>query len=718
MADTMQSTPSSSLVVSHSSATPDAPDAQRISHRVTAPFGASREDVYYWLRDDSRQDKAVIDYLNAENAYTDALLTPLEGFKQTLYDEIVERIPKDDVSVPYQHRGYWYYSRFSEGFDYPIIARRVAHEDATALSILALNEAGDFTEEEVVLDENVLAEGKDFFNVGAVAVSPDTRRVAWAEDDNGRRQYRIRIKDIASGEIIEEGPAGVSGNIVWASDSAAFLYIENDPETLLTTRVKRHRLGEALSDDVLLYEEEDHTFYLHLTKTRDERFITLIHLSTDTVEMRYTDAANPATLTPLAPRETGLRYQADHFAGRWIVSTNADGAENFKLMTAPTDCSSRTAWQEWLPYDPAVVIEDIELFEGVMAISERSHGLERIRLLSDTGEQHYVEADEEVYSMGLGVNPDPSSRWMRYGYTSLTTPSTLFELNLETGERRQLKQQQVHAYDASRYKAERRWIKARDNTDIPVSIVYHRDTPLDGTAPLYQYGYGSYGACMDPGFSASRISLLDRGVIYAIAHIRGGGEMGRQWYNGGRLHNKQNTFSDFVDVTRGLVTLGYADPARIAAAGGSAGGLLMGAIANQAADEYRVLEAHVPFVDVVTTMLDPSIPLTTNEYDEWGNPEQQDFYDCILAYSPYDNVVEQAYPAMYISTGLWDSQVQYWEPAKWVAKLRDRNQSEAPLVFRVNMEAGHGGKSGRFKRFEEVAESYAFVLDQLGLATH
>jgi oligopeptidase B len=435
-------------------------------------------------------------------------------------------------------------------------------------------------------------------------------------------------------------------------------------------------------------------------------------------EVRCAPAADPVRFEVLAVRERDVEYQADHLGDRWVIRTNADGARNFKLVTAPTDGRSRAQWTTWIAAREDVFIEDFELFDGFTAVGERSEGLERLRILRGAaGAGEHVAVDEPAYSMGLAANGEPDSPWLRYAYTSLTTPATTYELNVATGERRLLKQQPVPGYDASRYVTERVWISARDGTRVPVSLVRRRDVPTDGSAPLLQYAYGSYGISSDPGFSPTVPSLLDRGVVYAIAHIRGGQEMGRAWYEDGKLSHKQHTFDDFVDVTRGLVAKGYAAPGRVAAFGGSAGGLLMGAIANQAPGDYRVILSQVPFVDVVTTMLDPSIPLTTNEYDEWGNPEQAADYAWMLAYSPYDNLRRQAYPAMFVGTGLWDSQVQYWEPAKYVARLRTLDTAAAPVVFRTNMDAGHGGKSGRFRRYREQAEMYAFMLDQLGVAT-
>ncbi|HBS61414.1 MAG TPA: oligopeptidase B, partial [Stenotrophomonas sp.] len=530
-----------------------------------------------------------------------------------------------------------------------------------------------------------------------------------------RRQYTIRFKDLTTGKVLPDVITGSSGDLVWADDNRTVLYVENDPETLLTVRVKKHVLGTPVASDVLVYEEKDDSFYMGVGRSRDDRFLTIDLHSTVSSETRYAPAADPQAFTVLAPRARDVEYDADHFNGRWVIRTNDAGATNFKIVTAPSDATTRSQWKDWVAHDEAVLIEGVELFDGYSAIAERSNGLERIRLLFADGRQEYVKADEPAYSMGLAANPEHDTPWLRYAYTSLTTPTTTYELNTVTGERRQLKQQPVIGYDPANYTTERVWVTARDGVKVPVSLVYRNGFRKDGTGALYQYAYGSYGMSMDPGFNQTVVSLLDRGVVYAIAHIRGGQEMGRAWYENGKLLHKQNTFNDFVDVTRELVRQGYAAKDRVAASGGSAGGLLMGAVANQAPQDYRVMVAQVPFVDVVTTMLDASIPLTTNEYDEWGNPEQREYYDYMLTYSPYDNVRRQAYPALFVGTGLWDSQVQYWEPAKWVAKLRDDNTGTHPIVFRTNMEAGHGGKSGRFQRYHELAESYAFVLDQLGV---
>jgi oligopeptidase B len=686
------------------SPSPAPPDVRKQAHQVRAPFGATREDEYYWLRDDTRTQPDMLAYLNAENAYADAMMAPLAPLQERLYAEIVGRIKQDDSSVPYRERGYWYYTRFETGQDYPIHARRRASMDAP---------------EEILLDVNAMAAGRDYFSVGDYAISQDNRLIAWAEDAVGRRQYTVRFRDIASGAIfvdalVSDESRGVAANLVWADDNRTLFYVENDPETLLTVRVKKHVLGTPASADVVVYEEDDDSFYLGIDRSRDDRFLCITSESTVSSELRHAPAKDPQTFSVLAPRERDIEYQADHLHDRWVIRTNAE-ALNFKLVTAPTDATSRAQWQDWIAHRDDVYIEGYELFDGFTAIAERSQGLERLRLQLADGREEYVAADEPAYSMGLDVNAEADSEWLRYDYTSLTTPATTYELNTRTGERRLLKQQPVLGYDAQRYATERVWATARDGTRVPVSLVYRKDVPRDGTAPLLQYAYGSYGHSMDPAFNLPVVSLLDRGVVYAIAHIRGGEEMGRAWYDDGKLLRKINTFTDFIDVSGFLVEQGYAARDRVAGYGGSAGGLLMGAVANLAPQAYRVLLSQVPFVDVVTTMLDPSIPLTTNEYDEWGNPEDPEFYRYMLSYSPYDNLAARDYPAMFIGTGLWDSQVQYWEPAKYVARLRDLNTSARPVLFRTNMDAGHGGKSGRFRRYRELAEMYAFLLEQLGV---
>ena len=689
------------------------PDVEKRPHTVTSPHG-ERQDEYYWLRDDERKDPQMLAYLNAENAYADAVLAPLQAQEDKLYDEIVARIKQDDSSVPERDRGYWYYTRFETGKDYPVHARRADRVGLDAVSIQAANDRGDFAGEEILLNVNQLAEGHDYYSAALVDISQDNQKLLWADDTNGRRQYTLRVTDLTSGKRLADEIPGTNGDAVWADDGQTFYYIENDPDTLLSKRVKKHTLGSDPKTDPVVYEEGDDSYYLGVGRTRDEKYLTIRASSTVSDELRYTPAANPGEFKILAPRERDLEYSANHYGDRWLIRTNADGASNFKIMTASDNATARADWQEWIAHDPAIYIEYFETFADYTAIGERSDGLDRIRIVKKDGSSEYLKADEPAYMMSIASNPEAESPWLRYVYTSLTTPAIVYETNIQTGERRQLKQQPVPGYDASNYITERVWVPARDGTKIPVSLVHHKDFKRDGTAALLQYGYGSYGAPMDPSFSGGVISLLDRGMVYAIAHIRGGQEMGRAWYEDGKLLHKKNTFTDFIDVTRWLVAEKYAAKDRVAAMGGSAGGLLMGAVANMAPEDYRVILSQVPFVDVVTTMLDPSIPLTTNEYGEWGNPEASaESYAYMLSYSPYDNLKAQAYPAMFVGTGLWDSQVQYWEPAKYVARLRDVNTGKYPIVFRTNMEAGHGGKSGRFQRYRETAEMYAFMLEQL-----
>ncbi|MDO5505039.1 MAG: S9 family peptidase [Pseudoxanthomonas suwonensis] len=708
---------------SHAADLPPPPDVARKPHTVRAPHGAERQDEYYWLRDDKRENAEMLAYLDAENAYVDAYMARLKPVQDALYEEIVGRIRQDDSSVPVRERGWWYYSRFETGKDYPVHARRKDGPGVDATSIQAANQRGDFAAEVVLLDVNAMAEGKDYYAIGSYEISQDNRMMAYADDTNGRRQYTLRVKDLQTGEVLPETIPGTSANVVWADDNRTFFYVQNDPDTLLTRWVKKHVLGTDPKDDVVVYEETDDSFYMGIDRTRDDAYICIGVESTVSSELRCTPAADPGSFTVLAPRERDVEYDADHHGGRWVIRTNAPGADgapatNFKIVTAPSDATSRAQWSDWIAHDPAVFVDGFELFDDFSVIAERSEGLERLRILKADGSEEYVRVDESAYSMGLSANTEADTDWLRYVYTSLTTPAITYEVNVATGERRQLKQQPVPGFDGSKYRTERVWVPSRDGSvRIPVTLVHAHDFKRDGSAAMLQYGYGSYGISMDPNFNSTIVSLLDRGMVYAIAHVRGGQEMGRAWYDDGKMFNKINSFTDFIDVTRWLVENKYVAKDRVAAMGGSAGGLLMGAISNMAPQDYRVILSQVAFVDVVTTMLDASIPLTTNEYDQWGNPEtSKESYDYMLSYSPYDNLERKAYPAMFVGTGLWDSQVQYWEPAKYVARLRDVNTSSHPVLFRTNMEAGHGGKSGRFRRFREQAEMYAFMLDQLGVA--
>ena len=679
-----------------------APAAEQRPFEVAAPHGATRQDEYYWLRDDLRSDRDMLAYLDAENTYADAVMTPLEGFKAALYEELIGRIKQDDSSVPYKYKDYWYYSRYEEGQEYPIYARREGDMD---------------TEEEIMLDVNRLAAGHDFYQVSNWEISPDQSLLAYVEDSVGRRQYTLRIKNLTTGETLPLQIPGLSTSLAWAADSKMLFYVENDPSTLLTKRVKSHTLDTDPQSDPVVYEELDDSFYMGLSTTRSEKYICIDLSSTVSDESRCTEAATPGEFKVLAPRRRDFEYTADHLGSRWVIRTNWN-AENFKLMEADDEISGdRSQWRDLIPHDADVLISRFTLFDDFMAVAERSSGLTRIRIVAGDRQTDYVRADEPAYAMTLSVNAEPDTEWLRYTYTSLTTPTSTFELNVRSGERKLLKEQPVlGGFDKNNYATERLWATAHDGTEIPVTVVYHKGFEKNGSAALLQYGYGSYGNSTDPRFSGNVLSLLDRGMVYAIAHVRGGQEMGRHWYEDGKLLNKANTFTDFIDVTDFLVDEGYAAPDRVAAVGGSAGGLLVSAVANLAPEKYRVIVMLVPFVDVVTTMLDASIPLTTNEYDEWGNPEDQAYYNYILSYSPYDQLDTKAYPAMFVYTGLWDSQVQYWEPSKYVARLRERKTDDNLVVFRVEMEAGHGGQSGRFQRFHDTAEQYAFLLNQLAVA--
>ncbi|NEX94478.1 S9 family peptidase [Caulobacter sp. 17J65-9] len=690
----------------------DAPVAARKPYEVAAPAGA-RQDEYYWLRDDTRKNPEMLAYLNAENAYTDAVLAPTKALQEKLYGEIVGRIKQDDSSVPYRQRGYWYYTRFETGKDYPVLARRQGDMSAP---------------EQVMLDQSAMAQGKGFFAVSDWVVSQDNRILAYAEDTVGRRQYVVKFKDLTTGQTLADEIPNAEPNLVWADDNKTVFYVEKDPVTLLSTRVKAHVLGTPASADKLLYEEKDTSFYMGLGRTRSDKYVCIYLQSTVSTEQRCSQAnadfakngePGGSYFRTIAPRLRDHEYEADQLGDRWVIRTNWGGAKNFKLMTMG-DGSTRWGdpgqWRDLVPASKDVFIQGYTLFDGFVAIDERSGGLRRIRTLTPDGKSSFVASDEPAYTMGFSTNAEPNSTKLRYSYTSLTTPQTIYEVDVKTGAREMLKRTPVlGGYDPANYVTERLWATARDGTKVPVSVVYRKGFKKDGTAAMLQYAYGSYGISTDPNFSPSVVSLLDRGMVYAIAHIRGGQEMGRAWYDDGHLLNKKNTFTDFIDVTRFLVKEGYAKQDRVAAMGGSAGGLLMGAVANMAPNDYRAMVAQVPFVDVVTTMLDESIPLTTNEFDEWGNPKDPTYYKYMLSYSPYDNVEAKAYPAIYVGTGLWDSQVQYFEPAKWVARLRAKKTDQHNLVFRVNMEAGHGGKSGRFRKFRETAESYGFILTELGV---
>lgn len=573
--------------------------------------------------------------------------------------------------------------------------------------------------EEILVDANREAEGREYYQVANWEVSPGQDLVAFLEDTRGRSQQTLRVREIATGRDLPDRIEGLSSSLAWAADNRTLFYVENDPVTLLTKRVKRHLLGSDPKCDPAVYEEEDDSFYLEVKKSGDQEFVTIALRSTVSSEAWVLAAADPAGAPRLlAPRAHDVLYHADHLAGRWVILTDWE-APNFRTMTVPDEAiGDRARWSELLPHDPAVLVEGFALFRDHLVLNERSEGLLRLRVVpwKDPARTYFVRSDEPAYRMLLDLNPEQATAKVRYRYQSMTTPESVYEVELATGERTLLEREPVlGGFDPANYRTERLWATARDGTRVPVSIAYREGFERDGRAPLLLHGYGSYGASFDPFFDLAGISLLDRGFAIAIAHVRGGQELGRAWREAGRLLRKTNTFTDFVDVTDFLVREKYAARGRVAALGVSAGGLLVGAVANLAPDRYRAIAALLPFVDVVTTMLDPSIPLTSNEFDEWGDPRVKESYDYMLSYSPYDNVRAQAYPALLVVTGLQDAQVQYFEPAKWVAKLRATKTGEAPLRFRVEMAAGHGGKSGRFEQLRETAEIYAFLARELGI---
>lgn len=688
-----------------STAAPQPPVAARKPHVVPSPNG-DREDPYYWMRDDERKNPEVLAHLAAENAYRAAVMAPVQPLESRLYDEIVSRVQQDDSSVPSPKGAWEYYSRFTQGKEYPVYARRPR------------GQAGGTTDgtEQVLVDGPALAAGHDFFQVGGYEVSPDGRMLGWAEDTVGRRQWVLRFRDLSTGKVLPDRIDNAEAGFAIANDNRTVFYVDKDRQTLLGKRVMRHVLGTPVSEDVEVFANDDETFYLGVSKSRSERFVMIQLESTVSTEVRLLDADHPeGTFKVVLPRERDHEYQLEDLGDDFILRTNWQ-APNFRIVRVKAaDVADRSRWHDVLPHRDDAFVQDFTTFESFLAVEERSGGLSKVRVMGWDGQRDaYVPADEPSYTMVLASNAEPSATTLRYSYTSLATPVSMYELDMKNGARRLLKRQPVlGGYDPADYVVEFRMAMARDGVKVPVSIVYRKGTKLDGTAPVYQYAYGSYGLSTDPSFSVSRLPLLDRGFVYALAHVRGGQEMGRHWYDDGRLLHKRNTFTDFIDVTRFLVAERYGAVDKVFAMGGSAGGLLMGAIANLAPQDYRGIVAHVPFVDVVTTMLDESIPLTTNEWDEWGNPKEKAYYDYMLSYSPYDNVERKAYPAMLVTTGLWDSQVQYFEPAKWVAKLRALKTDNHPLLFHINMEAGHGGKSGRFQRFHEVAMEYSWVLQQL-----
>jgi oligopeptidase B len=685
-----------------------APVARREPHTVHSPHG-DRVDEYYWMRDDDPKVKRaeIIAHLAAENAYADAMLAHLRPLQDRLVAEMRARIKEDDSSVPVYDNGYWSWRRFDAGAEYPVLLRRRGGPDGPDAAAT----------EDVVLDMPALARPHAYYSVGGIAFSPDNRWLAYTEDTVGRRIYTLRFRNLETGETLPGGIAGVLADVIWAADSATVFYLRQDPQTLVRGTVYRHRRGMDPSLDVMVYDEADPELFTGIGRSASRRYLLIQLEGYDTTETRAVPLAEPSTpASVVLPRRKAVRTYADHIGDRWVLRTN-DQAVNFRLVAASEAAPADPArWRDIVPARSDAAVDAFALFDRAIVVEERVDANSRIRVLPADGRAPFaVPADEPAFAMNLSANPDAAARTVRYTYTSMATPTTTYDVDLATGARQLRKVQPVIGYDATLYATERVWAPARDGRRIPVSLVVRRDRfKKDGSAPLYIDGYGAYGLSNDPDFSSNRVSLLDRGFVVAIAHVRGGAELGQDWYESGRLLDKRNTFSDFVDVTDHLVRQRYGASDAVFASGGSAGGLLMGVVANEAGNRYRGIALHVPFVDVVTTMLDESIPLTTNEWSQWGDPREQRFYDYMLGYSPYDNIAAKAYPAMLVTTGLWDAMVQYYEPAKYVARLRARKTDANPLLFHVTMEAGHSGKSGRFERLVEVAREYAFFLDLAG----
>jgi oligopeptidase B len=676
------------------------PISKKINQELSI-HGHTRIDPYYWLND--RSNPEVIDYLNQENDYLKEQLRHTEEFQESLFEEMKGRIKEEDESVPYLKHGYYYYTKFIKGGEYPIFCRRNGSMSA---------------EEEILLDINILAQDQDYMNVGSIEVASNQQLLAFSQDSVGRRIYDIRFKNLLTGEFLEDRIYSVTGNIVWANDNQTLFYSRQDPDTLRSFQIYRHVLGSKQEDDVLIFQEDDDTFTCHVSKSKSKKYIFITSESTVSTESRMIPADSPEVgLSLIQERIRDLEYAVEHYEDDFLILTNDKGASNFKLVKTPISSPSRAYWTDLIPHREEVLLEGFEVFKEFLVLEERFNGLNKIQVRSwnDTS-AHYIEFNDPAYSAWIGHNPEFDSEVLRFGYNSLTTPASTFDYHMKTQERVLLKQQEiVGGYEPTEYKSERIWASAEDGTQIPISLVYKEALfSKNGSNPLLQYAYGSYGYSTDPIFSPSRLSLLDRGFVFAIAHIRGGQEMGRHWYENGKMLKKMNTFTDFIACSKYLVQAQYTSSERLYAMGGSAGGLLMGTVMNLEPQLYHGLVAAVPFVDVVTTMLDESIPLTTGEFDEWGNPKNKEYYDYMLSYSPYDNISATEYPNLLVTSGLHDSQVQYWEPTKWVARLREMKTDDNKLLLYTNMDAGHGGASGRFRALRELAMEYAFILDLAG----
>jgi oligopeptidase B len=674
------------------------PPLAKIIPTTLEKFNDVRTDNYFWLND--RENPEVIDYLNKENQYYQEMTAHTKAFQKELFEEMKARIKEDDESVPYLYNGYYYITRFETGNDYPIYSRKNGSLSAN---------------EEIMFNCNELAKGHKYFQLGGLSISSDNQFVAFAVDTIGRRIYTVQIKNLITGEIFTDTIENTSGDSTWANDNQTLFYTRQDEKTLRSDKVFKHKLNTDASNDILVFHEKDDTYSVEVTKEKSKKYIVISSSSTMTTEFRTLLADNPeGEFTIFQKRVRGLEYDIAHFGEHFYVLTNKDEATNFKLMKTPELATAKENWVDIIAHREDVLIEDIDIFRDFLVVTERFNGLNTIRIMPWGGEgEYYLPFESETYTAYTSTNVDFDTDILRYGYQSMATPSSIIDFNMKTMEKEIMKEQQVlgGTFDKKNYTEERVWATAKDGTKVPISMVYRKELKKDGTNPLLQYAYGSYGYSMDATFSSTRLSLLDRGFIFAIAHIRGGEDLGRQWYEDGKLLKKKNTFSDFIDCSKFLIAEKYTSPLHLYAEGGSAGGLLMGAVANWAPELYNGIIAQVPFVDVLTTMLDDTIPLTTGEYDEWGNPNIKKYYDYMKSYSPYDNVVAQEYPTMYISTGLHDSQVQYWEPAKWVAKLRALKTDGNTIYLDTNMDAGHGGASGRFEALKELAKEFTFLLD-------
>ncbi|MEP0273022.1 MAG: S9 family peptidase [Balneola sp.] len=690
---------------------PDAPVAAK-ADTLLKEHGQTRVDPYFWMRltDDQKNaekpddhTKEVLAYLNAENDYTEKVLSHTEGLQSKLYDEIIGRIKKTDESVPYLSNGYWYYTRYEEGGEYPIYCRKKGSLDAP---------------EEVMINVNEMAEGYGYYAAYPAGISTDNKILAIAEDTLSRRIYTIRFKNLETGKFLEDQIENTYGGGAWANDNETFFYGTKNPVTLLPEKIYKHKLGDDTKNDPLIYQEEDDTFYTYVYKTKSDKYIVIGNSSTLINDYQILKADNPnGDFKQFIPRDPKAHeYSISHFQDKFYVMTNRD-APNFKLMEVSENNTAEKNWKEVIPHRSDVLLEGLELFNNHMVVDERKNGLTNLRIINQTtGDEHYLDFGEQAYNTYTSVNAEFNTNILRFGYTSMTTPNSTFDYNMESREKILLKQQEVvGGHNPEDYVTERLWATARDGVKVPISLVYKKGFEKNGKGPLLQYGYGSYGSTIDASFSSVRLSLLDRGYAFAIAHIRGGQLMGRQWYEDGKMFKKMNTFNDFIDCSKFLIEEKYTSADHLYAQGGSAGGLLMGAVVNLAPELYNGILAAVPFVDVVSTMWDESIPLTTGEFDEWGNPKNLESYEYMMSYSPYDQVSAQDYPNMLVTTGLFDSQVQYWEPAKWVAKLRDMKTDQNLLILDTDMEAGHGGASGRFKRYKTTALQYAFLMDLEGI---